>query len=84
MIVKDLIKLLEKEDPNALVVIQKDPEGNYYSPLNMIDGGFYSAYSIFNGYSCLKELTPEARSLGFSEEDVDENAVSALFLVPNN
>jgi len=34
MKVKALIKLLEKMDPDAVVILQSDPEGNGYSPLS--------------------------------------------------
>lgn len=84
MIVKDLIKLLEQEDPDALVVIQKDSEGNDYSPLSLIDAGGYVADNSWSGQACLLELTQDARDQGFTEEDVSEDAVKALFLVPVN
>ena len=32
--VKDLIKILRKEDKNAVVVLSNDPEGNHFSPLS--------------------------------------------------
>ena len=33
MLVKDLIKLLQKENPNALVCVSSDEEGNAFSRL---------------------------------------------------
>ena len=33
MTVKELIEGLQSEDPDRLVICQKDPEGNGYSPL---------------------------------------------------
>lgn len=38
MKVKHLIEELHKLDPNAEVILQKDSEGNGYSPLNGVDG----------------------------------------------
>lgn len=38
MKVKELIDLLEKCDPRAEVIMQRDPEGNGYSPLSVVDG----------------------------------------------
>ena len=32
--VKDLLKILRKEDKNAVVVLSCDAEGNYFSPLD--------------------------------------------------
>ena len=40
MKVKNLIELLQKEDPERLVVCQKDPEGNSYSPLSDMWSGY--------------------------------------------
>jgi hypothetical protein len=39
MIVKDLIKLLNKLDGNLPVLLSKDPEGNGYSTLYSCDTG---------------------------------------------
>lgn len=33
MKVKELIKILQSEDPELEVMLQRDPEGNGYSPL---------------------------------------------------
>lgn len=38
MKVKELIKLLERENPESEVILQKDAEGNGYSPLSDVDG----------------------------------------------
>lgn len=38
MKVKQLIKALSKFDENAEVILQKDAEGNGYSPLDIVDG----------------------------------------------
>jgi hypothetical protein len=38
MKVKQLIKELSKLDPDSEVIMQKDSEGNYYSPLYCVDG----------------------------------------------
>lgn len=37
MKVKELLKLLEGYDPKAEVILQKDAEGNGYSPLEGVD-----------------------------------------------
>lgn len=38
MTVRELIAALQREDPDALVIIQKDPEGNGYAPCAEVDG----------------------------------------------
>jgi hypothetical protein len=38
MKVKELIRLLEREDAESEVILQKDAEGNGYSPLLEVDG----------------------------------------------
>jgi len=50
MKVKQLIKLLEKCDPNAQVIVQKDAEGNGFSSLaDATFDGVYIAESAWNG-----------------------------------
>lgn len=49
MKVKDLIKALQKVDPEKIVVMAKDEEGNGYSPLEGISEGVYEADSSYSG-----------------------------------
>lgn len=84
MKVKDLIELLKQEDPEALVICQRDPEGNGYSPLSSLYEFGYVAENTWSGYAKLRELTPELIEEGFTEEDVDEDSEKAVFLVPVN
>lgn len=49
MKVKHLIKTLQKEDPEMLIVMSKDGEGNSFSPLADIGDGFYVAESTWSG-----------------------------------
>ena len=44
MRIKDLIEQLQKEDPNRRVIMQRDPEGNGYSPLAKIWRGGFKDY----------------------------------------
>jgi len=83
MKVKELIKLLKKEDQNREVVISKDSEGNYYSPLSDWYTASYKADSTWSGEVGLEELTPELEERGYSEEDVLDG-VPALVLKPVN
>lgn len=50
MKVKELINLLERENSESEVIIQKDAEGNGYSPLEDIDGNaIYIPDSHYSG-----------------------------------
>lgn len=84
MTVKELIQELQKENPNRLVVCQKDPEGNGYSPLSSWWTGDYRAETEWYGEAGLEKLTPEDLKAGFTEEDIIFDGVPALFLVPVN
>ena len=87
MKVKDLITKLQEQDQDAVVIMQKDSEGNGYSPLYEVDDGHYQADSTWSGKPVLVELTPELRQLGFSEDDLargDNEVSEAVFLLPTN
>lgn len=83
MKVKDLIKLLQKEDPNRLVVMSKDSEGNGFSPLADMSTESYAADSTWSGEIGLEKLTPELEKKGYTEEDVLDGK-PALVLWPTN
>ena len=78
-----LIELLKQHDPERIVVMAKDPEGNGYSPLCDIDTASYKAESTWCGEIGIEELTPELRKRGYSEEDVI-GGQKALVLWPTN
>jgi hypothetical protein len=84
MKVKELIEKLKAEDPNAEVICQKDPEGNGYSPLSDWWQGAYRADSTWSGEAGLEALTDDDRREGYTEEDVIEDGVRAIFLTPVN
>jgi hypothetical protein len=50
MTVHELRTLLQAEDPNALVILQKESEGHGYSPLADIYPGAYVAETTGSGY----------------------------------
>lgn len=72
MTVKELIKELETCDPELPIILQKDAEGNGYSPLAGVDGedSAYQADSTWNGEVGLRKLTPELEKQGYGEEDI--------------
>lgn len=70
MKVKQLIKRLQRLNPNDDVVLSSDDEGNSYRLLNSIcDNSTYTkdGYNIEVG---LGKLTPELKEGGYTEEDV--------------
>jgi hypothetical protein len=84
MKVKELIKELQEVDGDRIVIIQKDAEGNGYSPLTMIDDeSTYLADSTWSGEVGIEKLTQEDRNNGYSEDDVI-GGIPALILVPVN
>ena len=81
MKVKELIKELKLEDPEREVVLQRDMEGNGYSPLQECWRG---AYVSEQREAFLEKLTEENEKAGYTEDDVSENGAKALFLVPRD
>ena len=79
MTVEELISQLSRLDPQALVILQRDPEGNGYAPLSGAEGnGAWDNDEREYGYA---RLTPELEKRGYSEEDCIEG-VPAVVLWP--
>lgn len=76
--VKDLKKALKGLDDESIVIISKDSEGNYYSPLFTISIGTYSSES---GDVGIAELTDEYREIGYTKKDVIKGE-SCIILYP--
>lgn len=75
MTVKELLELIDGIDPDTLVILQKDAEGNGYSPLYSVDGDLvYVPDSAYSG-----EVYENADPDGFAD-----NSVDAIVLVPTN
>jgi len=74
MKVKELIKLLQKADSEAIVIMAKDSEGNYFSPLSDIDtkNKTYEADTTWSGEVWYKELTNDLKNSGYTEDDIGE------------
>lgn len=84
MKVKELKKLLESVDENRIVILQKDAEGNGYSPLSGVDDNCkYNPDSTWSGEVGIEKLTPELKKKGFSTEDIGRGK-KALVLFPIN
>ena len=83
MKVKDLIKLLRLEDPDRIVVMSKDPEGNNFSPLWEASTCAYRADNTWSGEIHPEVLTEDLRKQGWNEEDI-KGGEKALCLWPTN
>lgn len=82
MKVRDLIVLLQTCDPDDLVVLSKDGEGNSFSPLST------TLLDMFDGDDgiLLRELTPELEANGEDADGVgslEEGHVYCITLWPN-
>lgn len=89
MKVKELIKLLEGSDPEALVVMSKDAEGNSYSPLAEIDNdnNVYVPETTWQGEIMLKELRPQDIRAGYEIDEVatdEPDKEDCVILWPTN
>lgn len=86
MTVKDLRKALVGLPDEMPVILQKDGEGNGYSPLSQADGdnNSYVADSTWSGEVLLTKLTKALEKKGYSEEDVAVDGVPCVVLCPVN
>lgn len=82
--VKDLIAALQREDPESIVVMAKDAEGNSYSPYRQLWAGVYQADTTYSGEVGYPVLTDELRVEGYGEEDILPDGVPAIVLSPIN
>lgn len=88
MTVGQLKKLLAALPDNLVVIMQKDAEGNGYSPLSDVDGinNVYVPDSTWSGEVYYKKLTPQLRKAGFTIEDTypDDDGINCVVLSPIN
>lgn len=84
MTVKELIEKLQKEDPDRVVIVQRDIEGNGYSPLTDWWTGAYRAETSWYGEAGLEKLTHADKKQGYTEDDILDDGVPALFFCPVN
>ena len=83
MTVGELLDQLKGVDPNRLVVMAKDAEGNDYSPCNSLWVGAYRAETTWSGEVGF-ESTDESLKQGYTEEDVISDGQPAVILCPVN
>ena len=79
--VRELIKQLKKENPERIVLLSSDEEGNSYKPLYEAER---AAAKDEDGEWVLgiEQLTAELLNEGFTEDDVLEHSRPALVLYP--
>lgn len=81
---KDLIKILQ-EDPERIVVLSKDGEGNGFSPLADVNTDHvYKAENTWSGVIGPAKLTKEMEERGYGEEDVLKGGKKCFVLWPTN
>ncbi len=76
------VEALLMDNPDAIVVMAKDGEGNGFSPLDDVVPGTYTAESTYSGEAGILKLTKELREHGYTEEDVKDER--AIVLWPTN
>lgn len=81
MKVKELIDILNKQDPEAIVIQSKDEEGNGFSPTYEIRDALYVEYSAFSG-----EVYPSAKDPYYKDnnEELPDDADPCVVLWPTN
>lgn len=87
MTVQELIDELEGMDPDRKVILQKDAEGNGYSPLRGADdNAVYVPRRSWCGQVWHERLTDNLQEMGFTEADVydGEDGDAAVVLHPIN
>jgi hypothetical protein len=80
MKVKTLIKALGECNPESIIILSKDSEGNRFSPLSGLWEGKYSETDY--GSVGLEELTPALEKSGFTAEDILPRGRKAVILCP--
>jgi hypothetical protein len=81
--VKDFINILSQFDPNRILIMSKDGEGNSYSPLCSAWEASYLPNNAWCGDIGLEKLTPKDKELGYTDEDV-VNGIPCIVLSPIN
>jgi len=84
MNVGQLKKLLEPLSDENIVIMSKDGEGNYFSPLADIELAIYIPETTWYGeIRVARFLTPDLERKGYSEEDTaGDEGRSAIVLYP--
>lgn len=84
MTVGQLIESLQGVDPNRIVIISRDSEGNEYSPLSGWSTGAYKPETSWSGRYGLEELTQDDIDYGYGVDDVISDGQPCVVLSPRN
>lgn len=86
MIVKELIELLQTMPEDSIVIMQKDSEGNGYSPLSSVDADtIYAAETTWYGEVYSTNWTAKDTGMDDEEwEDFKERTPKCVVLEPIN
>ncbi|MDD5193040.1 MAG: hypothetical protein PHF67_00475 [Candidatus Nanoarchaeia archaeon] len=79
MKVKRLIEILQKMDPERLVILSSDPQGKSPAPLNSVEDN--ASYNPSKRKVGFEKLDDELLALGYSQEDVVKGR-KAIVLYP--
>ncbi len=84
MTVGELLETLQELPPETQVILQKDSEGNGYSPLSCSGMGFYVPESTWSGYVYDIDWSPSDCCMEESEWSEMRKAPQSIILVPVN
>lgn len=85
MLVRDLITKLKLENPDSEVILQKDSEGNGYSPLADVDGqAIYVPDSSWSGEVYSTEWSADDMMMGEEEWEKLKQQPHCVVLSPIN
>jgi hypothetical protein len=86
MKISELVEILLRHNPDDLVVLAKDSEGNGFSPLSSVTPCVYVAETTWMGETFIRELTDDLIEQGWSGDDLydGDDGVNAVELWPTN
>lgn len=83
MNVEELRKFLESYPDDVEIILQKDSEGNGYSPLDGADEAMYVAETAWSGEAYMTDAQIDTHLSGYTDEDrAPEDAVRVIVLWP--
>lgn len=82
MTVKELINQLSKIDPERVVVLACDNEGNSYHPLSSTETARFDEWENKIGFEKQDLEDPNIKELGITEKDIMRGGVPAVVLWP--
>jgi hypothetical protein len=80
MLIRELMELLADQDPDTVVVLSKDSEGNGFNKLEDYSTGYNFDHE--DREIGIRDLTDELAEQGYTDEDVMEDGVPCIVLWP--